>query len=101
MKWIKRTLLTLPFMIAALLNVLVISADSGHLPHQRIDGFAFLFSTPWGWLLDHDWVWHTHSRVFDNLITLAVLLWFPAALYSGCIWLLLRAGRLYRFRRSR
>jgi hypothetical protein len=89
MLWIRRFLITLPLAIAAVLNVLVIAADRLHLHREHIAGFGFLFATPWAWLLDHpSWFGNVHNRSLMALIGYALFLWIPAALYSGCLWLL-------------
>jgi len=88
MPWIRRFLITLPFAIAAVLNVLLIAADRLNLNRQHVAGYGFLFATPWGWLLDRGWFPHIHNRPLMALIGYALFLWIPAALYSGCLWLL-------------
>jgi len=89
MVWIKRFLITLPFAIAAVLNVLVIVADRFHLHREHVAGYGFLFSTPWAWLLDHPgWFPNVHNRLLMAAMSYAVILWIPAGLYSGCLWLL-------------
>ena len=95
----RRMLLAVPFATATVLTVLISFSDRLHLRSERIAGYGFAFGTPWGWLLDHDWFGHIHSRWVESLITYAVLLWIPALLYSACLWLLLRvlefrAGRV-------
>ena len=88
MVWIRRFLITLPFAIAAVLNVFLIAADRLHLNRQHVAGYGFLFATPWGWLLDSGWFPIVHSRSLMVLIGDVLILWIPAALYSGCLWLL-------------
>ena len=56
MIWLRRILLTVPFAIAAVLNVLVLSADRLHLHREHVAGLGFLFGAPWAWLLDRGWV---------------------------------------------
>jgi hypothetical protein len=53
MVWIRRFLITVPFAIAAVLNVPVIAADRLHLYREHVVGYGFLFAAPWAWLLDH------------------------------------------------
>jgi hypothetical protein len=55
MVWTKRFLLALPFVIGAVLNVLLLVADRFHLRSEHIAGYGFLFGTPWAWLLDRGW----------------------------------------------
>jgi hypothetical protein len=86
MFWTRRLLLLLPFVVAAVLTVLVSFADRLHLNLDHIAGYGFLFATPWAWLLDRPW-----SRGFHDLI---IILWVPALLYSSCLWLLFRGARL-------
>jgi len=100
MRWIKRLLIAAPFVIAAVLNVLSATANRLHLPGERIAGYGFLFAAPWAWLIDlvgglPDW----HNRWLSLLIGYLFILWIPAALYSGCLWLFLLG--LARIRASR
>ncbi len=53
-------------------------------------GIGFLFGTPWAWLLDRGWVPDYHHHSMQLLFGYAIILWIPALLYSGCLWLLLR-----------
>ncbi len=84
----------MPFVIALLLNALGIAARRFHLPGQRIAGYGFLFGTPWAWLFDRGWVGNFHNRWLEALTVYASILWIPAALYSGCLWLLLAGIKL-------
>lgn len=86
----RRALLLLPFAVAGLLNVLVIVARPLHWRTQHFAAYFFLFGTPWAWLLDRGWIGSVHSRWAMALAGYAVLLWIPALLYSGCLWLLMR-----------
>jgi len=95
-----RRLLAVPFIIAAALTLLVVSADRLHLRREHIAGCAFLFGTPWAWLLDRGWFGSIQSRWAESLISYAVILWIPAVLYSACLWLLLR-GLGYKTARDR
>lgn len=90
MTWIRRILLASPFVVAAVLTVLSRFADRVHLNLQRIAGYCFLFGAPCGWLLGRDGFGGAHGRWMQLLIDGAVMLWIPALLYSGCLWLLLR-----------
>ena|SRR5215467_9683297 len=90
MPWARRLLLAVPFVIAATLNTLALVADRFHLNLQRIAGYGFLFGTPWAWLIDLSW--HPsllHHRRLAIVMGYVFILWVPAALYSGCLWLLL------------
>jgi hypothetical protein len=100
MGWMKRLLLVLPFVIAGVLNVLMVNADRFHLRREHIAGYGFLFCTPWAWLLDRGWFGHVHSRWMMMLVGYSVILWIPAALYSCCIWGLFAGFRLITARRS-
>jgi hypothetical protein len=100
MNWPKRLLLVSPFAVAAVLTALIIIADRLHLRSEHIAGFAFLFGTPWAWLLDRGWVGSIQSRWAESLISYAVILWIPALLYSACVWLLLH-GLGYKTARDR
>lgn len=96
MVWVRRLLIALPFIIAATLTVLMNTVDRIHL--QRITGYGFLFGIPWAWLLDRGWFENVHSRWAEVLMGYAVILWIPALLYSGCIWLLLRGFAFLKHR---
>jgi len=48
MAWIKHLILSLPFLIAAVLTILMASADHFHLYREHIAGCGFLFATPLG-----------------------------------------------------
>jgi hypothetical protein len=67
MVWIRRFLITLPFAIAAVLNVLLIAADRLHLNRQHVAGYGFLFATPWGWLLDSGWFRKCSPPITDGV----------------------------------
>src|SRR5215813_6581452 len=96
MVWTTRLVLLSPFVAAAVLTVLVILCDRLHLRREHVAGYVFLFGAPWDWLLpDHDPFGQVQSRWLENLIVYAFLLWIPAVLYSGCLWLLLRSVRLW------
>lgn len=88
--WVRRILLLLPFVIAAVLNLLVVVARPMQWRSEHIAGYAFLFGTPWAWLTDHDWFGRMNNRWLENLITLLLILWIPAFLYSACLWLVFR-----------
>ena len=90
MSWARRGLLAFPFAVAGLLNVLAIISRPLHLQTQHIAGYCFLFGMPWAWLLDRGWVGYIHSRLAEAMVGYAVILWIPAFLYSGCLWLLMR-----------
>lgn len=87
-------MLMFPFMVAAVLNVLISVAKPMQWDSKHLNGYCFLFGTPWVWLLDHGWVWNLiQNRTVDSILATLVLLWIPAALYSGCVWLILRLVR--------
>lgn len=83
-----RTLLTIPFGIAALLNILSVASDPLQLRSEHIAGYAFLFSAPWAWLLDQIWIPDRHHHWLQMIFGYTIILWIPALLYSTCIWLL-------------
>jgi hypothetical protein len=89
-KGFRRFVLSLPFAVALALTILISCADLLHLRLERIAGYGFLFATPWAWLLDHDWLGNVHMRWLQSVIDYVVLLWIPALLYSGTLWLLMR-----------
>jgi hypothetical protein len=82
----RRLLLLSPFGIATALTVLMTNLQS-----ERVAGYGFLFATPWAWLLDRGSFPKISNRALETLVVYVVLLWVPALLYSGCLWLLLRA----------
>ena len=87
MVWGRPLFIAFPFIIAAILTVLINTVDRVHL--QRVSGYGFLFAAPWAWLLDRGWFggWFgsVHSRWGQVLIAYAVILWIPALLYSVCL----------------
>jgi len=92
--WAKRTLLSVPFLAAAALNLFVVIARPMHWHSERIAGYGFLFAAPWAWLIDHAWFGKINNRWLEALTTYLLILWIPALLYSGCLWLLFRPFRL-------
>ena len=98
MRWMRWLLLAIPFVIAAVLNCLLLEAGRFHWRTEHIAGYGFLFGTPWAWLLDWGWIPHLHNQLLLHLIGYAVILWIPAALYSVCLWLLLAGYRKWRLR---
>lgn len=86
---VRRLLLLIPFGIAAVLNLLMAIAGLFHLQH--LEAYAFMFFAPWAWLLDQGWLPEIHNRWFEAAGAYLFVLWIPAALYSGILWLLLRA----------
>lgn len=109
MRWIKQLLLVTPFMVALVLNVLIVRADHLHLYREgeHIAGYAFLFATPWAWLIDSIWsgfldrIWRgNHSYWLAALMGYATILWIPATLYSACLWLLVSGLKFMSRRHS-
>jgi hypothetical protein len=47
MRLARRFLIVLPFVIAAVLNVLSITANRFHANSQHLEGYGFLFAAPW------------------------------------------------------
>ena len=92
MTWRGRMVLGIPFAIAATLNLLDIIARPLHWRGEHIDGYCFLFMTPWGWLLDHVAI-EAHNRWLNDIIAFTIILWIPALLYSACLWLLIWASK--------
>jgi len=95
MAWASRLVLAFPFAVAVVLNVLCNIARPLHWRSEHVAGYAFLFATPWGWLLDRGWFGPFDSRWLDALMAYLILLWIPALLYSACLWLLLRILRFW------
>src|SRR5262245_57845085 len=95
MSSIRRAVLALPFVVAGLLNVLLVVARPLHWRTEHLAGYGFLFLTPWAWLLDRGWFTNVNSKWLETLIAYLFILWIPALLYSACFWLLLRVGQLW------
>ena len=93
MTWRGRLLLSLPFVVAATLNVLDIIARPLHWRGEHIDGYCFLFLTPWAWLLDNGWIGSVNSKWLDEVIAYLIILWIPALLYSVSLWIVIRASK--------
>jgi len=85
--------IAMPFAAAGLLTVLISCADRLHLRLERVAGLGFLFASPWGWLLDWGSFPETHNHWIRMLAPYIGLLWVPALLYSGCLWLFMRFAR--------
>jgi hypothetical protein len=90
MRWAKRILLPIPFVMAAVLNCLMWASDHYRWQGQHAWRYAFLFAMPWARLLGEIWVPSPRSHVFQVLLAYALVLWIPAALYCGCLWIVLR-----------
>jgi hypothetical protein len=90
MVWTKPPLLSSPFVLAAVLTVIL--CDRLHLRPEHIAAYVFLFGAPWDWLLDHDPFGDVQSRWLSNVIAYAFLLRIPALLYPTSLWLLLRVS---------
>jgi len=77
---VKRLILSLPFLIAAVVD------------QDRIAGCAFLFAAPWAWLIDVLWFYPPfHSKWINAAVAYVFILWVPATLYSVSLWLLFLA----------
>jgi hypothetical protein len=88
---IRRLLLALPFAYAALFTALALASRDLHLDNRYIEKHVFLFAAPWDWLIDSGlFTFHTQSRWARHFFTFFALLWFPAFLYAGCLWLFFR-----------
>ena len=101
MTWRVRTALILPFVIAGILNVLVIIARPLHWRTEHVAGYFFLFGTPWAWLLDRGWIGSVNNKWLDAAIVYSLILWIPAMLYSGSLWLVIWASRAWAKRINR
>jgi hypothetical protein len=101
MIWVGRALIAIPFLIAAVLTILLAFFRQLHLHPEHIAGYGFLFATPWAWLLDHDWFGQVHNQHVLTALRYLMILWIPALLYSCCLWLLFFAFRRHwGFRRD-
>ena len=89
MRRTKRFVIAAPFLIAAVLSVLMLAADRLDLYRERIAGYGFLFATPWAWLIDLlGWFPRPHNWWLQLFLGSVLFLWIPAFLYSTCVWLL-------------
>jgi hypothetical protein len=52
MIWPKRIMLAVPFAISAALTAMLAFANHYPVRREHLAGYAFLFGTPWAWLLD-------------------------------------------------
>ena len=95
MSSIRRAALALPFVVAGLLNVLLIVARPLHWRSEHIAGYGFLFLAPWAWLLDRGWFDRVNSKWLETVIAYLFILWIPALLYSLCFWLLFRGAQFF------
>lgn len=93
MTWRGRLALSFPIIVAATLNVMDIVARPLHWRGERIDGYCFLFGAPWDWLLDNGWIGSVNSKWLDEVIAYLFILWVPALLYSGCLFMVIWASR--------
>jgi hypothetical protein len=90
MRWAKRILLPIPFVIAAALNFAMWASDHYHWQGQHVWRYGFLFGLPWARVLGEIWVPNPRSHALQVLLGYALVLWIPAALYCGCLWIVLR-----------
>jgi len=88
MKEIRRLILAIPFFVAGVLTLLGSVGNQLGLNQKHIAGYAFLFGTPWGWLIDHLWFGTISNRWINQVVSYVVVLWIPALLYSLCMWCL-------------
>lgn len=96
MRLLRGPLLAVPFVVAGVLNALLLAPERFHWHGEHIAAYAFLFGSPWAWLLDRGWIPFPHNRFLLHVLGFGILLWVPAALYSCCIWLLLAGVRRLR-----
>lgn len=95
--WTNRLLVALPFVIAALLNAIMVGVDHLHLRLDYIARYGFVFSGPWNWLVNFADITNrlnVQNAWLRGLILYVALLWIPAVLYSACVWLLLVVLRI-------
>jgi hypothetical protein len=76
MIWPKRIMLAVPFAISAALTAMLAFANHYPVRHEHLAGYAFLFGTPWAWLLDHNWYGGSHPQWLEHLIIYMLILWF-------------------------
>jgi hypothetical protein len=85
-------LLLLPFLVAALLNV---------LPHSDgIEHLSMFFYAPWAWLLDSAMNPYLIPKI-RPLFLYIFFLWIPALLYSVCIGIMLLAANYTKNRATK
>ena len=97
---VKRLALALPFAIALVLNLASLLADRFQWNPQEVARLGVLFAIPWGWLLDALPLPATSNHGLALVIGYGIILWIPAALYAGSLWLLLAALKFIAVRRS-
>jgi hypothetical protein len=108
MIWAKRFFLVVPFAIAAVLNVLSLIAHRLDFRPEQIAKYGFLFSAPWGRLVDDIWfglldrVWTgTRSHWLYVLLGYVTILWIPAILYSICVWVFFYVFKILSHRETK
>ena len=79
----------------------MVAADRLQLHREHIAGYGFLFATPSIWLLDSMRFRNVHNGWLTPLLGYVLVLWIPAVLYSGCLWLLLAGLKAVAARRPR
>jgi hypothetical protein len=89
-RWLKARLLAFPFAIAGALNLLMWVSDRYHWHGALVSHYAFFFGLPWARLLGEIWVPNPRSHFLQALLGYALVFWIPAALYCGCVWIVLR-----------
>jgi hypothetical protein len=100
MRWPGRLLIAMPFVVAGVLNFFSVTASRFRLHSEHLSGYGFLFAAPWAWLVDRGWFENVHSRPLEVFLGYVLILWIPAALYSGCLWLLINGIKAFAARRS-
>jgi hypothetical protein len=96
----KRLAFALPFATALVLNLASLMAHRFQWNPQEVSRFGFLFAVPWGWLLGElPLPPPGNHTLISEAITYGIILWIPAALYAGSLWLLLAAVKSIAVRR--
>ncbi len=70
----------------------MVSCRQSHGYCEHIGGYGFLFAAPWDWILER--ISFLPPLIHQPILGYGLVLWLPAALYSGCLWLLFRLFRL-------
>jgi hypothetical protein len=88
----RRLAIASPFVVAALLNALMLGVEHFHFRLDFIARYGFVFYGPWSWLINIGDITNrlnVQNGWLRGFTAHFVLLWIPAVLYSVCVWLLL------------
>jgi hypothetical protein len=81
-------MVTFPFVVAAVLNLLVSIARPIDWHTEHVAGYCLLFWTPRAWAPRSRMGFGTQSRTVNTILVSPPLLLIPAALYAGCLFMI-------------